>query len=298
MEFKLSKFDLIPDRIKVYFIYLLAIIFSGCSYKITKNYKAPTNSIVEESASPLIVKMKDITGINSEYLGSIMLNDAGFTIKCSESHAMEILNAEAKKLNANLVNIKVEYTRDISSSCYRCYADFHKAFLDDRLQEILKKTTRSKSYYDTLNNLKWSDILLATNDSYLKPYTFFSNLEVNSSGVKYQNKKFTGFKVNSFFYDDVSFVSQSFINDSNLVHLRLLYDISQIYAKRLENYLNYENIRSDSPFLIDFIKNKFLQDLYTSEELYISETDFGRNLNKQAIWSAKIKAALAEMKLQ
>ncbi|MHC1778335.1 MAG: hypothetical protein AB9834_23240 [Lentimicrobium sp.] len=59
-------------------------------------------------------------------VGEIKLGESGFSVACSEGHAMEILKNEGCALNANLIVITEETRPDLWSSCYRCKAEFYQ----------------------------------------------------------------------------------------------------------------------------------------------------------------------------
>ena len=54
------------------------------------------------------------------------LGETGFSVECSEGHALKILENEACAINADLVVINEETRPDVWSSCYRCTATFYK----------------------------------------------------------------------------------------------------------------------------------------------------------------------------
>ncbi|MDX9773702.1 MAG: hypothetical protein RBT02_09850 [Bacteroidales bacterium] len=58
-------------------------------------------------------------------VGEIKLGESGFSITCSEEHALELLRKEACSVNATIINIVEESRPDLLSSCYRCRAEFY-----------------------------------------------------------------------------------------------------------------------------------------------------------------------------
>jgi len=59
-------------------------------------------------------------------VGQIKLGESGFSTKCKESDAIQILQREAATVGADLINIVEEKRPDAISSCYRCKATFYK----------------------------------------------------------------------------------------------------------------------------------------------------------------------------
>lgn len=63
---------------------------------------------------------------NAQLLGTIKLDDTGFSTHCSEKDALCILKKEACSLNANTIVITEFKEPDLANSCYRCSASFYK----------------------------------------------------------------------------------------------------------------------------------------------------------------------------
>jgi len=57
-------------------------------------------------------------------IGRIRLGDTGFSKKCNENDALQILKKEACLLGADVVNILGETRPDFWSTCYRVEAEF------------------------------------------------------------------------------------------------------------------------------------------------------------------------------
>ena len=93
-----------------------------------------------------------------------------------------------------------------------------------------------------------------------------------------------------------SWVTPSFKNEYNLLHFKLLFDISEIYAQRLENDLNSKNIRPLDKDIITDIFNSY--DLKYREYClkYERETNYGKNTIQQENWNDNIFKELFEIK--
>lgn len=106
------------------FCLILILGLTNCSHKIRRTgYELDKT---EQQTCPVaIVKSLTITD-SIQKVGSIKLGETGFSVACSEKHALEILTKEACSLQADIVFITSETRPDLLSSCYRCEASFYK----------------------------------------------------------------------------------------------------------------------------------------------------------------------------
>ena len=78
----------------------LAFLVSSCSYKITREgYNAPYTTQTDCNVTITYGPLSSIEN-NAQLLGSIVLDDGGFTNHCSESEAMLILKNETNVVTA------------------------------------------------------------------------------------------------------------------------------------------------------------------------------------------------------
>jgi len=90
-------------------------------------------------------------------IGEIKLGETGFSTKCNEAHALEILKNEACALNADIVNISEETRPDSWSTCYRCRAEFYVNTNKDMVlysdlsyrSDQVKKRVKNDRYFNT-----------------------------------------------------------------------------------------------------------------------------------------------------
>lgn len=96
---------------------ILLIMISGCAHRIVRSGYDLKKS---DYRNCIIVIKKDMQSLDSlQKVGEILLGETGFSVSCSEAHALEILKGEGCALNANVVNITEEKRPDLFSSCYR-----------------------------------------------------------------------------------------------------------------------------------------------------------------------------------
>ena len=214
------------------------VLLTGCSYQIVRNYPVPYEQ-QQSFNDPKIVKGKNLAGLNAKYLGSIKLDDLGFTINCSEYNALIVLKSEAKKINSNLVNITDE-SYPGASTCYRCTADFYSISNNKLTNEIIEKPQREIIRYDTNSVLKWD--YFNTVDTLNVPYIFVSNIEVLSTGTSFLTGAYKRFRTRGVLYSDLSAINSANKNDSTLQHIQILYDLTQLHAKKLEQLVNLTSV--------------------------------------------------------
>lgn len=109
----------------IFFLLIGLFFISSCSHRIVR--KGYARSTASNGNCEVSIKKDFEVTENFTKLGDIKLGESGFSARCTEEHAMEILKREACALDADLVNITREVRADIMSSCYRCSATFYKA---------------------------------------------------------------------------------------------------------------------------------------------------------------------------
>lgn len=279
---------------RIIIISSLLLLITSCSYKIAKNYKTTGNYQIIQDVQPLLVKHKNLYGLKAKYLGTIKLDDSGFTINCSEDKAIEKLNSEAGRLNSNLINITEEVYPGYST-CYRCVANFYKIDFDSIAIDILKKPKRMTIKYDSIDKIKWTDFKIPLSDSSIVPYLFYSNIELESKGASFWDGTYKNFRAQGVFYCDVSMVKTSFVSDSNLIQVQLQYDLTQLYAKRLEQYLNSDSFRSGNRVKVQNVLDRYFNDLLLEQKKCLDETEYGNNRIAQQNWREKVSRELRKI---
>lgn len=117
---------------KVLYLLISVLLLSGCSHRIVRTgYKARKSDY--RTCDVVITKDTSAVDLQAAKLGEIRLGESGFSVACSEKHAIDILKGEACAINADLIVITDEKRPDFWSSCYRCSADFYR--LDNSYHE-------------------------------------------------------------------------------------------------------------------------------------------------------------------
>jgi len=283
-------------NIRLILFIILPTILAGCSYKITRSYELPENKILNQNCIPKIVFLKNVYGLDCKYKGSIKIDDGGLAINCSKEKVLEQLKKEACLLDANLIDI-VDFVEPGYSTCYRCIADFYSIQYDDFTNKILANENRDTLKYNTRSKLKWEDLKITIPENSDIPYNIVSGIDLHS-GLTFWSGKFKNFSIQSIIFLDVSGVKKSFINDTNLIHIQMLFDLAQIYSKKLENYLNTEIPRTGNQEKIFYHINEYKAKLAQEQHNYIYETDYGRNKELQKKWIEKINSYKKELNIE
>lgn len=105
----------------------MILIGASCSHRIDRiGYQISKSDNL--NCELIVVKFMPQSD-SLQKIGEIKLGDTGFSVSCSEAHAIEILKNEACAIHADLINITEENRPDLWSSCYRCKAEFYKTNL-------------------------------------------------------------------------------------------------------------------------------------------------------------------------
>jgi hypothetical protein len=107
---------------------LLLILITGCGYKTTRMGYEESNdpNIVLDNCEVEFVRSPYKLNQQQEVVGSISLDESGFSTNCKEPDARLILKEEACLLGADVVQITNEKQPSFISSCYRVSAKFIK----------------------------------------------------------------------------------------------------------------------------------------------------------------------------
>jgi len=110
---------------KVFFFIVVTLLFSNCTHRIVRTgYDVSSSNY--DPCDVIIKKYTSIPDSIATKLGEIKLGESGFSVVCSEAHAINIMKDEACAIGADIIIITNEVRPDLWSSCYRCSASFYK----------------------------------------------------------------------------------------------------------------------------------------------------------------------------
>ena len=277
-------------------IILLILLLSGCSYKIIRSYQLPEVIQHGDSCKPVAVENKNLYGLNVKYLGTVQIIAPEFSTKCDDKKAMETISQEACQIKSNLINITQKGILR-NTNCNSYSADLYFTELDQIITGILNKQGRTVIKYNDVKKINWNNFEILLPDTSSAPYYFISNIELES-GRSFWTGNYNNFKAQGVFYCDVSKVKRSFINENNLQHIEMLYYLTQIYSKKLERYLNSDNPDTQRREKIQDVIDRFQNDLFAEQTLYIKETNYGANIIAQQNWVEKITNEMTQLKIE
>ena len=120
---------------KTFYFLLLSLVLTSCSPRIVRTgYQMQEAG--NEACDVAIRKNLSISEELSTKLGEVEIADTGFSVECSEEHALEILKREACAVNADLIVITAEKRPNLWSSCYRARAEFYKYKPGEDMEEL------------------------------------------------------------------------------------------------------------------------------------------------------------------
>ena len=278
-------------------------LLTACSHKISTNFQSAAPAPADTTCNPEIRKKSDLFGLDAQYLGSITLDEPVVYMRrkvCSEEAAIEILKSKACNLNANLINITLEikpgedappYPR---SACYRCIANYYYVEINETSKPILKEDARKTISWEDKTKITWDNFMIELPESSEVPYEFISRIFVS-----WKWSHWTGvcknYKAQAVFYSDISKVKKSFKTTENEKHIKLLFSLTQLYAKRLENNLNsWKPIIGNRKKLFRII-NWYHMDLENAKTRFYEEAEYGENEAALKKWEDEINTELEQL---
>lgn len=117
------------------FYSVVLLFFGSCSHKISRvGYSEPEADLV--ICEVIFKKFASTPSKGVKKIGDIELKDSGFSTRCDELDAIQLMKNEACLLGANYVNVISEKRADFKSTCYRCVAEIFVIEDDSLLKEL------------------------------------------------------------------------------------------------------------------------------------------------------------------
>jgi hypothetical protein len=115
----------------------------------------------------------------------------------------------------------------------------------------------------------------------------------STSGTK-DNLK-VDFKIDTYFYPTKSWYQPHLCDEVILGHEQLHFDISELFARKFKKRLNEQKFNHDNvKAKVKAVYREINIELDDFQNLYDTETNFSRDLDKQEEWKLKITKALQE----
>lgn len=279
---------------------LLSLIFglSSCSFYIpTRTYVHIEKGLAKTSFNPNIVFDKNLIGLNCKQLGTIKLEYSGVPGKLTKEQIFDDLRHEAYCIDANLINIVKQVKMTNSEILFSCLADMYIVQDDIYSKNILSSNLRDTLVYDTNSKLKWADFKILIPEESNIPYQITTDIRMTAD-VNAWLGTYKQFSTMAVLFLDASGVKKSFMTESNLRHIQLIYDLTQIYSKRVEKYMNQTKKGAINQEKIQGEINEFADKLKSEVSQYSIETEYGKNIENQRLWSEKIENYKNEFDIQ
>ncbi|MFX0557622.1 DUF922 domain-containing protein [Maribacter sp. CXY002] len=121
-----------------------------------------------------------------------------------------------------------------------------------------------------------------------------------ASGISYRFSTFyengkmkLEYSVYAFFYPTESWYKPKICNDVTLSHERLHFDISELFARKMDEEMAKTSFTKNVKQEVRAIYKKTLRELNMFQNEYDIETNYSRNVPQQKHWIAKIQRALS-----
>ena len=278
-------------------------LLTACSHKISTNFQSAAPAPADTTCNPEIRKKSDLFGLDAQYLGSITLDEPVVYMRrkvCSEEAAMDILKTNACNLNANLINITLEikpgedappYPR---SACYRCIANYYYVEINETSKPILKEDARKTISWEDKTKITWDNFMIELPETSEIPYEFSSRIYL-SWRMSPWTGAFKDYKAQGTFYCDISKAKRSFRTAENEKQIELLFSLTHLYAKRLEQDLNsWKPIIGNRKKLFRII-NWYHMDLENAKTRFYEEAEYGENEAALKKWEDEINTELEQL---
>lgn len=279
---------------------LLSLFFglSSCTFYIpTRSYVLIDKGLAKTSFQPNMVFDKNLIGLNCKRLGTIKLEYSGVPGKLTKEQIFDDLRHEAYCIDANLINIVQQVKMPNSEILFGCVADLYLIHEDIYSKKVLSSKLRDTLIYETNSKLKWTDFKILMPEESNIPYQITTDIRMTAD-VNAWLGTYKQFSTMTVLFLDASGVKKSFMTESNLRHIQLIYDLSQIYSKRFEKYMNQTKKGAINQEKIQGEISEFSKKLKAEVSQYSKETEYGKNVENQRLWSEKIEKYKSEFDIQ
>lgn len=227
----------------IFIVYI--IILYNCHPAITR-LGYDNNDQQKDECVVYTIKDSSLIFSEDEKVGEINIKDTGFSTNCSSDDVANILEEEACKTGANIINIKTIKRPDFWSSCYRVRAELIKLDTDsEKTSGIIEKYKYNLKEQNKYFNGVHIDSLSAP----IPDIRFGINAEaIQPSGALGSYFYFQGFGF-SYSYGFSSSKSETYLRDIKNVH----------HFKISVTALSLQNFRSYIPIYIGIGKSYYFE---------------------------------------
>lgn len=273
---------------------LVLFLFLNCSYKI-KRTDYVTKPIKPLDCEVVISDNAVFLGIEKEDYGKVTLSAGDFATLFKDS-ALQILKREACSIGANYVNIVSEKYLNKNKNGYACFAELYKVDFDYLNSLNLDVTKRDTLSFNHDRELNWDDFkgVPQFNDSSNLAADIYTSIKIEIRDVNAW-LGYATYNISGVIFRDISWVLPVKRTTSLLEHQQRLFDISEIFALKLQNKLNKAKINLASNKRIKALFDSSRKDMYLYQDKYKHETQNGQDMLANKKWNQKIKNKLLEL---
>ena len=81
------------------------------------------------------------------------------------------------------------------------------------------------------------------------------------------------------------------------MHVQIIFDLTQIYSKKLEYFMNQEAAKTNNRQEVQMIMDEYSKKLGKEINQYKAETEYGQNMAMQIKWNEKVEAMKKELSI-
>lgn len=148
--------------------------------------------------------------------------------------------------------------------------------------------------WDASRKLRWEDFKGKPFKTAWAAATTASGISYSYTGQERANGYELKFEVAAFFYPDKSWYQPQLCDEAVLRHEQLHFDISELYARKLQNKLTTTRFTRNVKAEVKEIYEGILHELHKLQSQYDFETNYSRDGGQQQSWEKKINTALTE----
>lgn len=267
-----------------YSIFILTLVLSACSPKLTANYVNQSYPMVSSFESFGTVENGTNGFEKADFIGQKELKDNSLSINCDDWTMMEQVKREARKAGSNL--LRIDERKKPSTCGSRCHQIKASDFKVDNPRDC------EKIHWHPSRKLEVEDFRGATENRAFQAFTH-SEIEYYIRPKLFKDE--FHIKVRTHFNCFKSYFKKSESDSSVLAHEQLHFDITEIYARRLYKALLEANL---DPNQLRNQLNKLLNDitirLSVTQDKYDAEV-YG-NPELQTKWNSWVTTELDKLK--
>lgn len=272
------------------FLLLFTCLLMGCSPKVLTDITG-SRPALDAYSTQLVFLLNENLPENLEKIGMVKIGDRGFTMGCDFPAVIALAKEEARKMGGNVLKITEHKTPNlVTSSCHRITADvFYLNDIRPYEKEIIWSSNRQ---------LEWADFKGTPQDFPVNAVAVSTtNFEIRPEIELVKFKRYVRTKVLARFVCPSSWVRDEGRTDLILKHEQGHFDITEIFARKMERALNEPHFTVDEfNEQADAIVKQYIKESEDYQRKYDNETYWWGIMQNQPTWTERIENQLKEIK--